>query len=62
MFSAVDFDFATPFFILDKVHVVIVMENDTRETQEWMEPKFASHVATWQRHMSSSGHFLMMSR
>ena len=32
-------------FFLDKVHVVIVMEHDMWETQEWMEPKFASLAA-----------------
>ena len=31
-------------------------------TQEWMKPKFASHVAVWQRRQSSSGHFVMMSK
>ena len=60
-FIAVEFDFATLLF-LDKVHVVIVMENDTWETQEWMEPQFALHAAIWQSHLSSSGQFLMMSR
>ena len=48
------------FFLADKMHVVIVMENDTWETQGWMKPKFASPVAVWQRHLSSSGHFVMM--
>ena len=50
------------FFKADKMHVVFVMENDTWETQEWMKPKSASPVADWQGHLSSSGHFVMMSR
>ena len=43
------------------MHMVFVMENDTCESQEWMEPKVASPVAVWPRHPSSSGHFVMMS-
>ena len=27
------------------MHMVFEMENDARETQEWMKPKFAAHVA-----------------
>ena len=46
------------FFLADNMHAVIVMENDTWETQEWMEPKFTSPVAVWPRHLSSPGHFV----
>ena len=53
-----------PLFFLkaDKVHGVIVMEHDICETQEWMEPKLNSLVAVWPRHLSSPGHFVMMSK
>ena len=30
------------FFVADMMHMVFVMENDTWESQEWMEPKVAS--------------------
>ena len=49
------------FFKADMMDMVFVMENDAWETQEWMEPKFASLVAVWP-HLSSSGHFVMMSK
>ena len=44
------------------MHVVIVVEHDIWETQEWMEPKVTPPVAVWPRHLSSSGHFVMMSK
>ena len=42
--------------------MVHVVEHDKREAQEWMEAKLASPVAAWPRPLSSSGHFVMMSK
>ena len=50
------------FFWAGMMHVVIVMEQNIWETQEWMEPKFGAHVAVWPGHLSSSGHFVMLSK